>query len=168
MGGSFCPRYAGCMIRLPRLASALILSTALVTISGCAASAPSMDSTAAAERYEPVMTELVAVLEEKYPDVVWSENSETRIQVDGDGCTFVVGTQRGVPSLWKSAGGWDAVAEVVNPILKTQGFEPVTKQEPEGGWTGVTSRDDNGADFDLSDKSSTLIALSVPVTDTDC
>ncbi|MBF4636001.1 hypothetical protein ITJ38_16455 [Agreia pratensis] len=158
------------MIRLPRLTAALVLTGALVALSGCAASAPSpsMDSATAAERYESVMDDVVAALEQKYPDVAWSDDDESRVVADGDRCTFVVGTQRGEPSLREAAGGWDAVADVINPVLTNHDLDSVSEQKLEGGWTGVASRDDSGATLDISDKSYTLIELSVPVTDTDC
>lgn len=160
------------MTRMSRpLASALLLTAALVVLSGCAASdqAPTMDSTAASERYEPVMAELMAALDEAYPEVVWSDQGDAGVQADGDGCVLVLGTQRAEPSLWKAAGeDWNAVAQVVDPVLEGGELEPVTKQAFEGGWTGVTSRDDKGADFEISDKSYTLVTLSVPVTDSSC
>jgi len=158
------------MTPVPRLAAALIVTAALVALSGCAASdpSPSMDSAAAAERYEPVMDDVVAALEQKYPDIAWSDDDETRVVADGDRCTFVVATQRGEPSLQETAGGWDAVADVINPVLTSHDLDSMSEQKLEGGWTGVASRDDSGATLDISDKTYTLIELSVPVTDTDC
>jgi len=158
------------MTRTARLASTLLVTAAAVVLSGCTASAPTptMDSTAATERYQPVMTELVAALEQAYPDVVWSDDDETRVVTDGDGCTLVVSTQRGEPSLWKSAGDWDAVSDVIDPVLEDKGLDAATEQKLDGGWTGVASRDDNGAELHISDKTYTLIELSVPVTDSNC
>lgn len=151
-------------------ALAALVAGALLGLAGCASgTTPSIDSAVAADRYEPVMVELLSVLEESYPGVSWTADGESRVASDGDGCVFVVGTQRGDPSLPESAGGWEALAEVVDPVLDGRGFGEASEvQSFDGGWTGVLAGDDAGAELRLSDKGHTLLQLSVPVTDEDC
>jgi hypothetical protein len=88
---------------------------------------------------------------------------------DGDGCSLAVGTKRGDPSLPTTAGSWADVIAVANPVLTEHGFAEVDGEESlEGGWTGIRSTDDTGAEVRFADKGYTLLSLAVGVTDTDC
>jgi hypothetical protein len=147
--------------------------TAAVGLAGCSPSAPepSIDAATATERYQPVIDDLAAALAVAYPTVTWTDDSETRVtdSGDGDGCSLAIGTKRGDPSLPDTAGTWADVMTVVNPVLSEHDFAEITDDESlEGGWTGMSSTDDDGASVTFSDKGHTLLSLSVAVTDTDC
>ncbi|RUQ96915.1 hypothetical protein [Labedella endophytica] len=139
-------------------------------LAGCGAPAPTLSSGEAIDEYAPLLDEVESVLDEAYPEISWTRDGEQRVQGGGDGepCVVVFPTLESPTSLWGAAGGWDAVAEVLDPVLSERGFPPLAEDELQGGWTGVSAVGDDGADIRMWDKSSTTIALRVDVTDEGC
>ncbi len=158
---------------LRRVTATAIAVLATVALVGCSGSAPTadLDAAAATERYQPAVDDLVAALTAAYPTVTWTADSETRVTGDGSasGCVLALGSMRADPSLPDTAGTWADVLTTANPVLTEHGFAAVTDEDSlDGGWSGVSTRDDAGAELRLADKAYTLLSLSVPVTDTDC
>ena len=82
---------------------------------------------------------------------------------------LILPTLRSDSSLWAEAGGWKAVMDVVNPVLDEHDFDTVSSEDTlDGGWTGISSSDDSGAEIRFMDKDYTEITLTAPVSDGDC
>lgn len=164
--------------RIIRSATVAVAVAALVgaALSGCASDSslpdPTISSSQALETYAGVAAEVTDALAAAFPDVAFTREDDRgpRITDSGDeGCVVVVGPAEARPSLVESAGGWDAVIEVVNPVLTARGFEPIEEAaDIDGGWTGIHTTDDDGAQVELIDKSRSELTVRVRVTDDAC
>ena len=155
-------------------ASTAAVVFAALALSGCATAqpaAPTIDSTEAAAEYQPVMDDVLAALTEAYPSVIWSAGDSTDRVLAGNSdepCSLWLADQQ-AQDLPGAAGGWSEVMQVVNPVLEEHGFSTVTDEDSiDGGFTGISSRDETGAELRLVDKMSTEISLEIDVTDTGC
>lgn len=139
-------------------------------LAGCGAPAPSLSSGEAIDTYAPLLDDVESALEEAYPEISWERDGEQGVQEGGDDepCVVVFPTLESPTSLWGAAGGWDGIAEVLDPVLSEHGFPALEEDDLQGGWTGMSAVDDDGAQLDIYDKDITKISLDVDVTDEDC
>jgi hypothetical protein len=131
-----------------------------------------VSSAEASASYPVVLSEMQATLRSAYPEVAWEE-SKTDVggaaPSDDGGCLLILPTLRSDSSLWAEAGGWQAIMDVVNPVLEEHDFATVSSEDSiDGGWTGISSSDDHDAEIRFVDKNFTEITLTVPVSDGDC
>lgn len=153
-----------------RLLGAAGCALLIGALAGCGSPAPTLSSAEAIDTYAPLLDDVESALDEAYPEVSWERDGEQGVQEGGDDepCVVVFPTLESPTSLWGAAGGWDAVAEVLDPVLAEHGFPALEEDDLQGGWTGMSAVDDDGAHLDIGDKDITKISLDVDVTDEDC
>lgn len=156
--------------RARQAAGALGCALLIGALAGCGSPAPTLSSAEAIDAYTPLLDEIESALDEAYPEVVWERDGAQSVQENGDdeSCVVVFPTLESPTSLWGAAGGWDGIAEVLDPVLSEHGFAALEEDDLQGGWTGMSAVDDDGARLDIWDKDITKISLDVDVTDEEC
>lgn len=138
---------------------------------GCS-STPLPTSADIGPKYQQLATDLGNALSSEYPATVWHpvQNQVTRLTKDDDGhCTLSIGTLRYDGYLPDTAGDWEHVMAVINPVLKDAGFAEITSTENiPGGWTGISSTDASGGEMRMAAKSYTNLTIHSAVSDPDC
>ena len=149
-----------------------LMAVVTTLLSACSAQPKPVSSEEASVSYPVVLGDVQSALRSAYPDLAWdgSATDAAEITADNDGgCVLILPTLRSDSSLWAAAGGWKAVMEVVNPVLDEHDFDTVSSEDTlDGGWTGISSSDDSGAEIRFMDKDYTEITLTAPVSDGDC
>ena len=141
-------------------------------LAGCSGASPAatIDSSEAASTYSSVIADLSARLAETEADSTWTIDPEgDDLGSTADGCSLWLADATSDDFTVTDTGDWASLIDAVNPVLEEHGFPAVTEEDDiKGGYRGIRSVDDAGAELRILAKSETQITLEVPVTDTEC
>jgi hypothetical protein len=141
-----------------RVVTGVLLTAVGVGSAGC--SSPSLDASAAATAYGPVV-DAVTKATGRSLGVDWTPGSHETTQRGDGGCTWY-STSFETPT--DLSGRMAEVRRALDSSLGGRGFASAKDEQLAGGWVAATATDDKDARVAVQAKGRSTIRLSVPVT----
>jgi hypothetical protein len=121
-------------------------------------------------KYDALRAEIISALEQKMPDISWTEDEPATLARLKDGrCMLYPQTMKSNADIVEPSNHFADIFSAGDPVLAQHGFPSFDGTDPvPGGWLVTRSTDPAGATLTIESKSPAYLRLSVPVDSPTC